>query len=161
MGVPGKGGLTCLTSVGGVPEGGGGLGESLVYNRVHVFGQVDRRHRASACEAKRVVHRDGGSHCFTQGRETSRMCHGDLNPPHPRIHTYSKHPNSKMVHFQRATISDSIKKQNNKISVLNFSHLTVLFYIPFDMEITRNRTEIQTVMSKYTLRSLHQKSNTI
>lgn len=29
-------------SVGRVPERGGGLGESLVYNRVHVFGQVDR-----------------------------------------------------------------------------------------------------------------------
>lgn len=32
----------CLTSAGGVPERGGGLGQSLVYNRVHVFGQVDR-----------------------------------------------------------------------------------------------------------------------
>lgn len=32
----------CLTSAGGVPERGGGLGESLVYNRVHMFGQVDR-----------------------------------------------------------------------------------------------------------------------
>ena len=32
----------CLTSAGRVPERGGGLGESLVYNRVHVFGQVDR-----------------------------------------------------------------------------------------------------------------------
>lgn len=32
----------CLTSAGGVPECSGGLGESLVYNRVHVFGQVDR-----------------------------------------------------------------------------------------------------------------------
>lgn len=31
-----------LTSGGGVPECGGGLGESLVYNRVHVFGKVDR-----------------------------------------------------------------------------------------------------------------------
>lgn len=38
----------CLTSAGGVPERGGGLGQSLVYNRVHVFGQVDRWHRASA-----------------------------------------------------------------------------------------------------------------
>lgn len=32
----------CLTSAGGVPERGRGLGQSLVYNRVHVFGQVDR-----------------------------------------------------------------------------------------------------------------------
>lgn len=32
----------CLTSAGGVPERGRGLGKSLVYNRVHVFGQVDR-----------------------------------------------------------------------------------------------------------------------
>lgn len=38
----------CLTSAGGVPQGGRGLGQSLVYDRIRVFGQVDRGEGASA-----------------------------------------------------------------------------------------------------------------
>ena len=41
-----------LTSVGGGPEGGGGLGQTLVEDRVRVIGQVDRRHRAPAWEPR-------------------------------------------------------------------------------------------------------------
>ena len=77
----GQGFLRGLTSDGGGPQGGRGLGQTLVEDRVCVIGQVDRRHRAPAWGTERASH--------TRGHTRSLPVVSRLNPSPRCIHTPS------------------------------------------------------------------------
>ena len=68
-----------LTSVGGGPEGGGALGQTLGEDRVRVIGQVDGRHRAPAW-GNRESAAHTGSHRDTSCSVTAKPF--PLPPPH-------------------------------------------------------------------------------
>ena len=81
-----------LTSVGGGPEGGGGLGQTLVEDRVCVIGQVDHRHRAPAWGTERAPH--------TRGHTGTLPVVSRLNPSPPAyIDPHDEPTHTGMVHI--------------------------------------------------------------
>ena len=100
-----------LTSVGGGPEGGGALGQTLGEDRVRVIGQVDGRHRAPAW-GNRESAAHTGSHRDTSCSVTVKPF--PLPPKHPQQQLFPHH----------------LYNQSEKPEVVSYSHIQPTHWPP-------------------------------